>query len=81
MGAQMTPTPEQLEAVEAAIRDIPFHDRAREAWDVIAPMVLEQAAAICDRMHGTFAGTAFGAGAHKGASYCADRIRVLARGK
>lgn len=44
----MIPTPEQLEAVEAAIRDVPFHERSRTAFDVIAPLVLEAAAKECE---------------------------------
>jgi hypothetical protein len=46
----MTPTPEQLEAVRDAI--VAANDEgplaARAAWSVIAPMVLEAAAKVCE---------------------------------
>lgn len=50
---------------------------AEDTWDIIAPMVLEAAAKLCDSFRDLFAGTEFGHGINKGASYCADRIRAL----
>lgn len=50
----MKPTPEQLRAVAMVIASAPEYDgddrliSAQAAWDVIAPMVLEEAAKVAD---------------------------------
>lgn len=77
----MTPTPEQLRAVVYALLGadaapglpqwvVDKHmEQARAAWDVIAPLVLEAAAKVCDRMDAESSG--------HNAYDCAARIRAL----
>lgn len=54
----MKPTEEQIEAITAAMPcctpsssacSCNFKAAAREAWDIIAPMVLKEAARACDQ--------------------------------
>ncbi len=85
----MVPTPEQIEVVAQAVAAVQCttgtppmvieedRDVAREAFLVIAPMVLETAAKVVDEIHSEFAAAPIGESMNKGISYCADRIRAL----
>lgn len=76
----MKPTPEQLEKVVEILDQGSVYEMAQEAWDVIAPIVLEEAAKICDgeRVKASAADAWKMAGA---AEHCGNLIRVLAAKK